>query len=88
MLVKKWYWIVTILGIGVVVLLLMIDEIYSRLAAKGKAYGFESIPCVFVSSDMVDTRCPPWTLPPGSPHREILLQSSGLNSSILGYPVY
>jgi hypothetical protein len=66
----------------------MIDEIYSRLAAKGKAYGFESIPCVFVSSDMVDTRCPHWTLPPNSPHFEILLQSFGLNSSVLGHPVY
>jgi hypothetical protein len=66
----------------------MIDEIYSRLAAKGKAYGFESIPCVFVSSDIPDARCAVETLPPGSPHWEILLQSFGLNSSILGYPVY
>jgi hypothetical protein len=66
----------------------MIDEIYSRLAAKGKTYGFESIPCVFVSSDIPDARCAVETLPPGSTHFEILLQSFGLNSSVLGYPVY
>jgi len=66
----------------------MIEEIYSRLAAKGKAYGFESIPCVFVATDIPDARCPVETLPPGSTHFEILLQSSGLNSSVLGYPVY
>jgi hypothetical protein len=66
----------------------MIDEIYSRIAAKGKAYGFESIPCIFVSSDVPDVRCAPRTFPPGSPHFEILLHSFGLNSSVLGYPVY
>jgi len=61
----------------------MIDEIYSRLAAKGKAYGFESIPCVFVSSEIPDARCASWTLPPGSPQFGILLQSFGLNSTVV-----
>jgi hypothetical protein len=61
----------------------MIYEIYSRIAVKGKAYDFESIPCIFISENMVDVRPAVWTLPPGSPHFEILLQSYGMNLSVL-----
>ncbi|MFA5331991.1 MAG: hypothetical protein WC342_06400 [Methanoregula sp.] len=56
----------------------MIDEMYSHIAAKGKAYGFESIPCLVVSSKMMDVRAGVSTLPPGSPQFGILFRSFGL----------
>lgn len=56
----------------------LIDEMYSHIAAKGKAYGFESIPCLVVSSKMMDVRAGVSTLPPGSPQFGILFRSFGL----------